>query len=82
MKFEYRYEDQGDEWEVCDGSKFWDASDVAEFVAEKYFEEGDPVNTNDFEFEIDVREFEKPETMQRFIVTADYSVNFYARKAK
>jgi hypothetical protein len=81
MKFEYRYIEQGNEWEWCEGLQFWDAEDVAEHVAEKYFEDID-MDANDFEFEVEVREFEKPETVQKFIVSADYSVNFYARKAK
>ena len=78
MGFEYRYEEQGDEWVYITYAGAWDMEDVAEFVAEKYWNEGDQRDIDDFEFEVEVREFGKPETLQKFVVTGGYSTNFNA----
>jgi len=40
-RFEYRYEDYGDEWGEFKGRRCWSMEDVANEVAEKYWDNED-----------------------------------------
>jgi len=80
-EFEYRYEDHGDQWVEFKGG-VWDSEYVATTVAEEYWDNGDQGDANDFELIVEVRRIGTPDKIETFRVTADYSVNFYARLQK
>jgi len=76
-KFEYRHDDMDDDWEAFKGND-WTTEDVATTVAEEYWDCGDHGDANDFNLIVEVRDVETPDKVEKFKVTADYSVNFYA----
>ena len=80
-KFEYRHEDMGDRWAPFEG-RVWSWEDVATTVAEEHWDCGDHGDANDFNLIVEVRDVETPDNVEKFNVTADYSVNFYARSLR
>jgi len=77
-KFEYRYEE--DDWEEFIGRRCWSMEDVANDVAEEYWDRSDKENVTTFDFIVEVREASVPEKVGKFRVTADYSIHFYAKE--
>jgi len=76
-KFEYRYEEMGEDWAEF-GGRVWSWEDVATTVAEECWDNGDHGDANDFNLIVEVRDVGTPDKVEKFKVTADYSVNFYA----
>jgi len=79
-KYEYRYAENGDYWQEFTHGAVWDMDGVAHHVAEEYWDNGDQGDANDFEFIVEVREVDEPSKIEKYRVTADYSVTFYTRE--
>ncbi len=79
-KYEYRYAENGDYWQEFTHGGVWDMGGVAHHVAEEYWDNGDQGDANDFEFIVEVREVDEPSKIEKYCVTADYSVTFYTRE--
>lgn len=77
MKFEVNIPDYHgeDSWREIQA---FDAEDAAEKIAEEYYNY-DPSDANDLDITVLVR-IEDCSEVLRFRVSADYSVNFYARE--
>lgn len=78
MKFQFRHEYWGDEWQEVPGEHY-DHEAAAEHVAEEHWSD-DPSDPSHFEMKIEVRSLAEPNRIVMVKVTAEASVNFYGRE--
>lgn len=78
MKYQFRHESWGDDWQDFE-DKAWDAESAAEKIAEQYWSD-DPSDPHRFEFVVEIKD--EKDVITKFNVTAEASVNFYARETK
>lgn len=75
MLFEINYKDFNSDWITVAAL---DSKQAAELAAEKYWDNSDGGDANDFSLDVMVRESGK-NVVEKFNVTAGYSLHFYAR---